>query len=108
MLVGDVADVEDDARDRWIGEAVDADAVHDAPRSVGVMKPRLRRDRLTGMFAGFSQSVLDARAIVDVQKVENRPTDRLVGRPAEMPSRRGAEIGNPTFTIEQQQGVGTV
>ena len=41
--LGDVARVDDDGADGRIGEAIDADAFHDPPRAVGVMKADSRQ-----------------------------------------------------------------
>ena len=106
--LGDVARVDDDAADRRIVEAVDADAFHDSPRAVRVMEPHLCDDRRARVAERLDQPrrrpARDRRG-AGSRRSSGRPSAR---RPAQMTLRRGAEVGDAAFGVDQQQRVGAV
>ena len=104
----EVADVDDDGADGTIGEPVDGDAFHDAPRSVRVMESRFSGDDFSRMAQRFDHADAHRLAIVGFEKIEDRSPDHLLGFPSEMPLRRRRRVGDAALAIDEQQSVGAV
>ena len=104
----EVADVDDDRADGTIGEPVDGDAFHDAPRSVRVMESRFSGDDFSRMAQRFDHADAHRLAIVGFEKTEDRSPDHLLGFPSEMPLRRRRRVGDAALAIDEQQSVGAV
>jgi hypothetical protein len=106
--LGDVAYGDDDGGDRGIGEAIDADALHDAPAAVRVFEPHFGADRRARLLQRFAHPDSRNLPVVGMQEVEDRTADHVLGFPPEMALGRRGDVAHAAFMVDEQQRIRTV